>query len=201
MPISKQTWEKIVVGIAVAITIYIAKQIYRKLPKPANYIFLALVNLFYSVFVFLLLMSFVAGRTKVIAETFPQFGIFTNSWLAVPFGIVTLGFIYIFLFHLLQSYFKKKPLSEVAGIFVKSIARGTKVAKDTVAAGIKASAGGVRKAAKKTADGASTVTKVTAKGVGKAALVVKKRVSSPIKKPTHQNPEQEIHSGEDTQKE
>lgn len=201
MAISKQTWEKIAVGIAVAITIYIAKQIYRKLPKPANYIFLALVNLFYSVFVFLLLMSFVAGRTKVIAETFPQFRIFMNSWLAVPFGIVTLGFIYIFLLHLLQSYFKKKPLTVIAATFVKSTAKGTKAIKDTVATGIKASARGVRKAVKKTADGASTVTKVTAKGVGKAALVVKKRVSSPIKRPAHQNPEQEIHSGEDTQKE
>ena len=201
MAISKQTWEKIATAIAVAITVGMAKRIYRKLRSPANYIFLVLVSFFYSIFVFLLLMSFVAGRIRVIAETFPQFGIFTNSWLVVPFGIVIFGFIYIFLILLLQWYFEKKPLSEVAGIFVKSIARGTKAVKDTVAAGIKASAGGVRKAVKKTADSASTVTKVTAKGVGKAALVVKKRVSSPIKRPTHQNPEQEIHSGENTQKE
>ena len=146
-------------------------------------------------------MSFVAGRIKVIAETFPQFRIFTNSWLFVPFAIVSLGFIYIFLILLLRWYFEKKPLSEVAGIFVKSIAKGTKAVKDTVAAVIKASTSGARKAVKKTADGASTITKATAKGVGKAALAVKKTVSSPIKKPTHQNLEQEIHSGEDTQKE
>ncbi len=80
-------------------------------------------------------------------------------------------------------------------------AKGTKAVKDTVAAAIKASASGARKAVKKTADGTSTVTKTTAKGVGKSALAVKKTVSSPIKKPTHQNPEQEIHSGENTQKE
>lgn len=201
MAISKQTWEKIIVALLIAITVGIAKQIYRKLRSPANYIFLALVNLFYSIFVFLLLMSFVAGRIKVIAETFPQFRIFTNSWLFVPFGIVTLGFIYIFLILLLRWYFGKKPLSEVAGIFVKSIAKGTKAVKDTVAAAIKASARGARKAVKKTADGTSTVTKTTAKDIGKAALAVKKTVSSPIKKPTHQNPEQEIHSGENTQKE
>jgi len=201
MAISKQTWEKIIVALLIAITVGIAKQIYRKLRSPANHIFLALVNLFYSIFVFLLLMSFVAGRIKVIAETFPQFRIFTNSWLFVPFAIVSLGFIYIFLILLLRWYFEKKPLSEVAGIFVKSIAKGTKAVKDTVAAVIKASASGARKAVKKTADGASTITKATAKGVGKAALAVKKTVSSPIKKPTHQNPEQEIHSGEDTQKE
>ena len=201
MAISKQTWEKIIVALLIAITVGIAKQIYRKLRSPANYIFLALVNLFYSIFVFLLLMSFVAGRIKVIAETFPQFRIFTNSWLFVPFAIVSLGFIYIFLILLLRWYFGKKPLSEVAGIFVKSIAKGTKAVKDTVAAVIKASARGARKAVKKTADGTSTVTKTTAKGIGKAALAVKKTVSSPIKKPTHQNPEQEIHSGENTQKE
>ena len=200
MAISKQTWEKIVVGIAVAITIYIAKQIYRKLPKPANYIFLALVNLFYSVFVFLLLMSFVAGRIRVIAETFPPFTIFMNPWVFVPFAIVSLGFIYIFLFLLLQSYFKKKPLTEIAATFVKSVAKGSKTVKDTVAAGVKASASGAKKAVKKTADGASTVTKATAKGVGKAASSVKKTVSSPIEKPTHEKPEQEIHPGEDTQK-
>ena len=201
MAINKQTWEKIVVGIAVAITVYIAKKIYRKLPKPANHIFLALLSFFYSIFVFLLLMSFVAGRIKVIAETFPQFRIFANSWLVVPFWIVTLGFIYLFLILLLQWYFEKKSLSKVAEDIVKSIAKGTKAVKNTVAAGIKASASGARKAVKKTADGVSTVTKAAAKGVGKAGSVVKKTVSSPIKKPAHQNPEQEIHSGEDTQKE
>ena len=200
MAISKQTWEKIAVALLIAITVGIAKQIYRKLRSPANYIFLALVNFFYSIFVFLLLMSFVAGRIKVIAETFPQFRIFANSWLVVPFGIVTLGFIYIFLILLLQWYFEKKSLSKVAEDIVKSIAKGTKAVKNTVAAAIKASASGAKKAVKKTADGASTVTKAAAKGVGKAGSVVKKKVSSPIKKPAHQNPEQEIQSGEDTQK-
>jgi len=200
MAISKQTWEKIIFALLIAITVGIAKQIYCKLRSPANHIFLVLVNFFYSIFVFLLLMSFVAGRIKVIAETFPQFRIFANSWLVVPFGIVTLSFIYIFLILLLQWYFEKKSLSKVAEDIVKSIAKGTKAVKDTVAAGIKTSASGAKKAVKKTADGASTVTKAAAKGVGKAALVVKKTVSSPIKKPAHQNPEQEIQSGEDTQK-
>lgn len=200
MAISKQTWEKIAVALLIAITVGIAKQIYRKLHSPANHIFLALVNFFYSIFVFLLLMSFVAGRIKVIAETFPQFRIFANSWLVVPFGIVSLGFIYLFLILLLQWYFEKKSLSKVAEDIVRSIAKGTKAVKDTVAAGIKASAAGAKKAAKKTADGASTVTKSAAKSVGKAGSVVKKTVSSPIKKPAHQNPEQEIHSGENTQK-
>ena len=200
MATKEDKWKMIATGILIAITVGIAKQIYRKLRSPANYIFLALVNLFYSILVFLLLMSFVAGRIKAIAETFPQFRIFTNSWVFVPFAIVSLAFIYIFLFHLLRWYFGKKPLSEVAGTFVKSIAKGTKAVKDTVAAATKASASGAKKAVKKTADGVSTATKAAAKGIGKAALVVKKKVSSPIKKPAHQNPEQEIHSGEDTQK-
>ena len=201
MAISKQTWEKIAVALLIAITVGIAKQIYRKLHSPANHIFLALVNFFYSIFVFLLLMSFVAGRVKVIAETFPQFRIFANSWLFVPFGIVTLGFIYIFLILLLRWYFEKKPLSAVAGTFVKSIAEGAKAVKNKVAAVTKAGAAGARKAVTKTADGASTVAKAAAKSVGKAGSVVKKKVSSPIKKPAHQNPEQEVHSSEDTQKE
>lgn len=201
MAISKQTWEKIIFALLIAITVGISKQIYRKLRSPANHIFLAAVSFFYSIFVFLLLMSFVAGRIKAIAETFPQFGIFANSWVFVPFAIVSLGFIYIFLILLLRWYFEKKPLSAVAGAFVKSVTNGAKATKDTVAAGIKASARGVKKAVKKTACGVSSVTKATAKGVGKAALAVKKTVSSPIKKATHQNPEQAIHSGKDTQKE
>jgi len=200
MAISKQTREKIIFALLIAITVGIAKQIYRKLRSPVNHIFLALVNFFYSIFVFLLLMSFVAGRIKVIAETFPQFRIFANSWLVVPFGIVTLGFIYIFLFLLLWKYFEMKPFTEIASTFVKSIAKGSKAVKNTVAAGIKASAAGAKKAVKKTADGVSTATKAAAKGVGKTGSVVKKTVSSPIKKPAHQNPEQEIHSDEDTQK-
>lgn len=200
MAISKQTWEKIAAAIAVAITVYIAKQIYRKLPRPANYIFLALLNFFYSIFVFLLLMSFVAGRIRVIAETFPPFTIFMNPWVFVPFAFVSLGFIYIFLFLLLQSYFKKKPLTEIAATFVKSVAKGSKTVKDTVAAGVKASASGAKKAVKKTADGASTVTKAAAKGVGKTASSVKKTCSSLTSKLVHQEPEQQIDSGQDTQK-
>ena len=206
MAISKQTWEKIIYGVLIAITVGIAKHIYRKLSSPANHIFLAVVNLFYSIFVFLLLMSFVAGRIKVISETFPQFRIFTNSWLAVPFGIVSLAFIYIFLILLLRWYFEKRPLSEIAGIFVKSIAKGTKAAKNTVAAvakagaaGVKAGAAGAKKAAKKTGRGAAAVTRVTVRGVGKGGSVVKKIITTVIRKPVGQKPEQEIDSAEDTQ--
>jgi hypothetical protein len=196
MAISKQTWEKIAAAIAVAITVGMAKRIYRKLRSPSNYIFLALVTFFYSIFVFLLLMAFVAGRIRIIAETFPQFTIFTSSWLFIPFAIVSLAFIYIFLILLLRWYFEKKPLSEVAGSFVKSVARNTKAAKDTVATGIKASAVGAKKAAKKTAGGVSTAIKVPAKGVGKAGSAVKKAVSSVISKPVQQEHKQQIDSGE-----
>jgi len=199
MAISKQTWEKIIYGVLIAITVGIAKHIYRKLSRPANHIFLAVVNLFYSILVFLLLMSFVAGRTKVISETFPQFRIFTNSWLLVPFGIVTLAFIYIFLILLLRWYFEKKPLSEIAGIFVKSIAKGTKAAKNTVAAVVKAGAAGAKKAAKKIGRGAAAVTRVTVRGVGKGGSVVKKIITTVIRKPVGQKPEQEIDSAQDTQ--
>jgi hypothetical protein len=193
MAISKRTkWEKIVTAIAIAITVKMAKRIYRKLRSPANYIFLALLSLFYSIFVLLLLMSFVAGRIRVIAETFPQFRIFTDSWLFVPFAIVSFGFIYIFLFLLLRWYFEKKS-------FVKFIDKVLTV----VATGVKASATGAKKVVKKTAHGASTITKVTAKGAGKFVSVAKKIILTPIRKIVHQKPEQEkeIDSAEDTQKE
>ncbi len=196
MAISKQTWEKIATAILIAITVGMAKRIYRKLRRPSNHIFLALVTFFYSIFVFLLLMSFVARRIRVIAETFPQFTIFTSSWLFIPFAIVSLAFIYIFLILLLRWYFEKKPLSEVAGIFVKSVARNTKATKDTIAAGVKTGSTAAKKAAKKTAGGVSTAIKVPAKGVGKAGSVVKKAVSSVIRKPVHQEHKQQIDSGE-----
>jgi len=200
MAISKQTREKIIYGVLIAITVGIAKHIYRKLTSPANHIFLAVVNFFYSIFVFLLLMSFVAGRIKLISETFPQFRIFTNSWLLVPFGIGTLAFTYIFLILLLRWYFEKKPLSEIAGIFVKSIAKGTKAAKNTVAAGARAGAAVAKKVVKKTGHGASTVAQAVARGAGKAGSVVKKIITTLIRKPVLQKPEQEIDSAEDTQK-
>lgn len=220
--IREETARKLVYALSVAITAGVAKQIYRKLPRPANYIFLALLNFFYSIFVFLLLMSLVAARIKVIAETFPQFRIFTDSSLLVPFAIVSFGFVYIFLILLLQWYFEEKPLSEVAEIFVKSIAKDTKVVKDAAAAGIKAGVKktghivksvakgakvakdtvvpGVKAVVKNTGYGASTITKITAKGAGKAGSAVKKIILTLIRKPVHQNPEQEIDSAEDTQK-
>lgn len=199
MNISKDKWEKIAAAVAVAITVGIAKKIYRKLSSPANYIFLAVVNFFYSIFVFLLFMSFVAGRIRAIAETFPQFTIFTSSWIVLPFGIISLVFIYIFLIFLLRWYFEKKPLSEVAETFVNSVTRGTKTAKDTVAKGLKTSAAGAKKAVKTTTDGTLFVAKVTNKGVHKAGSVVKKAASALTKKPIQQNPEQDIDSCEDEQ--
>jgi hypothetical protein len=206
MAISKQTWEKIIYGVLIAITVGIAKHIYRKLSSPANHIFLAVVNLFYSIFVFLLLMSFVAGRIKVISETFPQFRIFANSWLLVPFGIVTLAFTYIFLILLLRWYFEKTLLAEMAETVEKSIGRGVKAVTDTVAVGakagatvVKAGAAGAKKAAKKTGHGAAAVTRVTVRGVGKGGSSVKKIITKIIRKPVGQKPEQKIDSAEDTQ--
>lgn len=213
MAISKQTREKIIYGVLIAITVGIAKHIYRKLSSPANHIFLAVVNLFYSIFVFLLLMSFVAGRVKVISETFPQFRIFTNSWLLVPFGIVTLAFTYIFLILLLRWYFEKTLLAEMAETVEKSIGRGIKAVTGTVAvgakagatvvkagaAGVKAGAAGAKKAAKKTGRGAAAVTRVTVRGVGKGGSSVKNIITKIIRKPVGQKPEPEIDSSEDTQ--
>ena len=174
MVISKQTWEKIIFAVLVAITVGIAKQIYRKLQKPTNYVFLALVNFFYSIIAFLLFMSFVAGRIKVITETFPQFGFFTNSWLIVPFGVMSLALIYIFLILVLRWYFEKKPLGEVAKIIVGSIVKGGKAIKDTVTAGVEVSTTGAQKLLKKTADGTTTVAKATGESLKKVAGGVEK---------------------------
>jgi hypothetical protein len=196
MAIRKETWEKIIFAVLIAITVGIAKQIYLKLPKPAKHMFLALVNLFYSMLVFLLFMSFVAGRVKVITEAFPQFEILSNTWVLVPFAVFSFIFIYIFLIMLLRWYFGKKALTAVVGGIVRPFTRGIKAVKGAAAKGAKTGVSATKKVGRKAERGAMAVTETSAKCVGKAASTVDKIVARVVKKPLGQNSEQQTDSEE-----